>query len=145
MTVDKYEDLRMMYFVQRTIVVKRAPTDSELAILGVLWNRGPCTVRQVHQALNKGSEAAYTTTLKLMQIMHDKGLVLRDSSRRSHVYTPAISESQVQGSLVADLMDKAFGGSTSKLVMRALSSKQTSPEELEEIRGMLDAMEEGDV
>ena len=123
-------------------MAKRTPTDGELAILNVLWKQGPCTVRHVHQALHGGSAAAYTSTLKLMQIMHDKGLVERDASQRSHVFRAAVAESQVQRSLVNALMKKAFGGSASQMVLRALSSKKATKQELDEIRAMLDELQD---
>ncbi len=117
------------------------PTDGELAILRVLWDRGPSTVRQVHEAL--GGQGAYTTTLKLMQIMTDKKLVSRDASSRTHVYRAGVSREATQGRLLSSLVDKAFEGSASQLVLRALSTRKTSPEELAEIRAMLDDLEDG--
>jgi predicted transcriptional regulator len=116
---------------------RRKPTDAELAILRVLWTRGPSTVRDVAEAM--GREGAYTTVLKLMQIMTDKGLVKRDDSTRSHVYTPASSEDKMQKQLVTDLLDKVFAGSAAKLVLQALDAGKASPEELAEIRKLLDA------
>jgi BlaI family transcriptional regulator, penicillinase repressor len=113
------------------------PTDAELAILRVLWQRGPSTVRQVHEALAT-RETGYTTTLKLMQIMAEKGLVLRDESARTHVYSAKVSEADTQTQLVKDLMERAFGGSAKTLVMRALTAEATSPEELREIRKLID-------
>lgn len=118
------------------------PTDAELAILKVLWTHGPSTVRAVHNALK--TDSAYTTTLKMLQIMHDKGLVQRDTSERSHVYRPSLSEEQVQRSLVTDLLDRAFGGSVARLAMRALSLERASPAELAELRAMLDEQEAAD-
>jgi predicted transcriptional regulator len=115
------------------------PTDAELAILGVLWQRGPCTVRQVHDAL--GAATGYTTTLKLMQIMTDKGLLDRDEAQRSHLYRPRASAAQTQRALVRDLLDRAFGGAADQLVMRVLSAKKVSPEELARIRQLLDDVE----
>lgn len=103
----------------------------------VLWRRDEATVREVHDELRRGRKTGYTTVLKLMQIMTDKGLVTRDESQRSHVYRPAVGEVETQSRLVSDLVDKAFGGSASRLVMRALSP-ETSQEELAEIRGFLD-------
>ena len=111
------------------------PTDSELAILRVLWERGPSTVRQVHEALV--GETGYTTTLKLMQIMADKGLVTRNESARTHVYSASAGEEQTQRLLVKDLVDRAFGGSSAALVLRALS-EGTSEDELREIRQLID-------
>jgi predicted transcriptional regulator len=118
------------------------PTDAELAILRVLWGRGPSTVRQVHEALAGTRETGYTTTLKLMQIMADKRLVARDESSRTHVYAASMSEEHTQRQLLNDLVDRAFGGSAAALVLRALSSRQTSDEELREIRKLIDAARE---
>jgi predicted transcriptional regulator len=115
------------------------PTDSELAILRVLWDRGPSTVRAVHEALADARETGYTTTLKLMQIMAEKGLVTRDVSERTHVYTARLPEDQTQRQLVADLVQRAFGGSAAALMQQALSAKPTSPEELEKIRKLIAA------
>jgi predicted transcriptional regulator len=110
------------------------PTPGELAILRVLWARGPCTVRDVHEALADSRETGYTTTLKLMQIMAAKGLVARDDSARTHVYTARQSEDRTRGQLVADLIERAFGGSAAALVMQALSTQPASAEELKAIR-----------
>ncbi len=115
----------------------RKPTDAELAILRVLWSRGPSTVRDVAAAMDR--EGAYTTVLKLLQIMMDKQLVRRDESTRTHVYEAAHSEAQMQQHLVADLLDRAFDGSAATLVMRALSAKKTSAKELAEIRKLLES------
>jgi predicted transcriptional regulator len=116
------------------------PTDAELAILSVLWRHGPCTVREVHEALHPSQGTGYTTVLKLMQLMAQKGLVMRDESQRSHVYRAASAEAQTQRRLVGDLMERAFAGSAKQLVLRALSVKRSSPEELEEIRTLLDQL-----
>jgi predicted transcriptional regulator len=113
------------------------PTDAELAILSVLWRRGPSTVREVHEALADARDTGYTTTLKLMQIMADKGLVTRDESARTHVYTVRWSQRRTQRQLVSDLMARAFGGSAAALVLQALSAQPASPEELDEIRKMI--------
>jgi predicted transcriptional regulator len=115
---------------------RRRPTDAELAILRVLWARGPSTVREVAAAL--GRDSAYTTILKLLQIMADKRLVRRDESARTHVYAAAFTEHQTQRQLVSDLLDRAFGGSASKLVLHALEARKATPEELAEIRRLLD-------
>ena len=115
---------------------RRKPTDAELDILAVLWERGPSTVRQVAEAL--GRENAYTTVLKLMQIMTEKRLVQRRESGRLHIYTASESRDQMQRHLVRDLLERAFGGSSAQLVMRALSASKATPEELAEIRKMLD-------
>jgi BlaI family transcriptional regulator, penicillinase repressor len=114
------------------------PTDAELAILRVLWERGPSTVREVHDALSSSQETGYTTVLKLLQIMTDKGLVVRDESQRAHVYASSESEQRTQRRLIGDLMDRAFGGSPSKLVMQALSATKASADELTAIRRLLD-------
>jgi predicted transcriptional regulator len=114
------------------------PTDAELAILRVLWEHGPSTVRQVHETLADTRETGYTTTLKLMQIMADKGLVTRDESSRTHVYAASVNEELTQGQLVKDLVDRAFGGSAKALVLRALSAEGTSAEELREIRKLIE-------
>lgn len=113
------------------------PTESELAILTVLWERGPSTVRQVHEALADTRDTGYTTTLKLMQIMAEKGLVTRNETARTHVYSAAAGEEQTQRVLVKDLVDRAFGGSAAALVLRALS-ESTSDDELREIRKLID-------
>ena len=118
------------------------PTDAELTILRVLWNLGPSTVRQVHDVLSRGRPTAYTTALKLLQIMTEKGLVRRDERDRSHIYHPRLSEQQTQQQLIRDLLDRAFGGSSSKLVMQALATERASTEELREIRKMLDVRKE---
>jgi BlaI family penicillinase repressor len=119
------------------------PTDAELAILRILWQVGPATVRQVQEALNQERETGYTTVLKLMQIMHEKGLVRRDETERSHIYEAALSAEQTQQQLVDHLLDKAFGGSARRLVMQVLSSRKASPNELAQIRGLLDELEGG--
>jgi len=116
------------------------PTARELAILGILWNNGPSTVRQVNEEMNKQQRTGYTTTLKLMQIMTEKGLVVRDDSKFQHVYRPAISEEKTQKQVVGDLLEKVFSGSAEKLVMRALSAKKVSAKELAKIRKMIDEM-----
>jgi predicted transcriptional regulator len=119
------------------------PTDAELAILRVLWQRGESTVRQVHDVLSQEREMGYTTVLKLMQIMTEKGLVERDESERTHVYQARLTQQQTQQQLVGDLLNKAFGGSASQLVLQALSAKPASAEELTEIRQLLDKLEGG--
>ena len=118
----------------------RTPTDGELQILRVLWTRGPCTVRQVHEALSD-RDTGYTTTLKLMQIMTEKGLLLRDDSKRPHIFRASSSKEKTQRKLVTDLLKRAFNGSAAQLVLRALSTQHASPEELEKIRQVLDDLE----
>src|SRR5687768_3756274 len=117
------------------------PTDAELAILNVLWQLGPSTVREVHDALSSTHDTGYTTVLKLLQIMTDKGLVIRDESQRAHIYATRESEQRTQRQLLGDLIDRAFGGSPAKLVMQALSASKASAEELTAIRQMLEKME----
>ena len=119
------------------------PTEAELAILRVLWQRGPSTVRQVQEALNEKKETGYTTVLKFMQIMHEKGLVTRDEKPYAHVYQARLPQDQAQRTLVADLLDRAFEGSMSRLVLQALSSRKATPEELSEIRRILKDYERG--
>lgn len=118
------------------------PTDAELAILRVLWERGPSTVRQVHDVLLRERPTAYTTALKLLQIMTEKGLVRRDETERTHVYQARLSEEQTQRQLVRDLLDRAFGGSATKLVMQALAARRASAEELSEIRRLIETRRE---
>lgn len=115
------------------------PTDAELSILRILWERGPSTVRQVHDRLACDRPAAYTTALKLLQIMTEKGLVERDERDRTHIYRARLSEETTQRQLVRDLLDRAFGGSAGKLVMQALAAKRASAEELSDIRKAIDA------
>ncbi len=119
------------------------PTDGELAILRVLWSRGPSTVREVHTELKRAEETGYTTTLKLMQIMAEKGLVARDESQRTHIYKAVLGREQTQRQFLGDLLDRVFNGSTQQLVMQALSSRKASAEELAEIRQLLHQMEGG--
>jgi predicted transcriptional regulator len=115
---------------------RRKPTDAELAILDILWTRGPSTVREVAAAM--GRESAYTTILKQLQIMTEKRLVQRRESGRLHVYTATASRDQTQRHLVRDLVQRAFQGSAAQLVMQALASSRASPEEVKEIRRLLE-------
>jgi len=117
------------------------PTPAELEILRVLWQRGPSTVREVHETLNQARATGYTTVLKLMQIMADKGLVRRDESQRTHVYAPAAGEEQTQRRLVKDMIERVFNGSARKLVLHALSGGKATPQEIADIRTLLDEME----
>ncbi len=116
------------------------PTEAELTLLNILWKIGPATVRQVHDTISQTQKTGYTTVLKILQIMHGKTLVIRDESNRAHVYAPSNSETYTQSSLLKDLATKAFGGSTSKLVMRALD-ESTSKEEIADIRQLLNELE----
>src|SRR6185436_11586221 len=129
---------------KRGPAVTPRPTDAELAILNVLWQRGPSTVRDVHQELSTSQGSGYTTVLKLLQIMTEKGLVVRDESQRAHVYATRLSERRTQRQLLGDLVDRAFGGSSAKLVLHALSERAASTEELRDIRALLDQIEKGD-
>jgi len=116
---------------------QQRPTDGELEILRVLWARGPSTVRQVHQAILADKDTSYNTTLKLMQIMHAKGAVTRDETRRPQVFQAALPEGRMQQRLVSDLLERAFGGSARKLVA-ALTATDIDEDELAEIRRLLD-------
>ena len=117
------------------------PTAAELAILNVLWETGPTTVREVHETLSKNTKLGYTSVLKMLQVMHKKGLVKRDDSQRSHVYRAAKPAQKTQRGLVKNLIDKAFAGSAAELVVRALSSKTVSQAEIDRIRAFLDEKE----
>lgn len=116
------------------------PTPAETEILGVLWDRGPTTVRAVLEALGPDRDVGYTTVLKLLQIMTTKGLVLRDETDRTHVYRAAVRREVVQRELVGDLIDRAFDGSAAALVMRALASGHSTPQELDKIRELVDEL-----
>src|SRR6187200_3457859 len=122
------------------------PTDAELSILRILWERGPSTVRQVHELLaQERPGAVYTTALKLLQIMAEKGLVERDERDRTHIYRARLGEEQTQRQLVRDLVDRAFGGSAAKLVLQALASRRASADELRDIRKAIEhAKSEGE-
>jgi len=119
------------------------PSDGELAILRVLWDRGSATVRDVHSELSRSRDMGYTTVLKLMQIMVEKGLVTRDESTRTHVYQAAQGEEPTQACLLDDLLQKAFQGSAASLVVRALGKGRTTDGELEEIQALLARLKEG--
>ncbi|HLA53104.1 MAG TPA: BlaI/MecI/CopY family transcriptional regulator [Flavitalea sp.] len=116
------------------------PTESELEILQVLWSRRMASVREVHEELSKTKEAGYTTTLKLMQIMNEKGLVIRDDSFKTHIYQPAVSREKTQKHLLGKMINTLFGGSTTELVIQALGNHKASPDELEEIQKILTEM-----
>ncbi|TAL43436.1 MAG: BlaI/MecI/CopY family transcriptional regulator [Chitinophagaceae bacterium] len=116
------------------------PTESELEILQILWTKGLATVRDVHEELSKTKDAGYTTTLKLMQIMHEKGLVKRDDSMRTHVYQSAVNKEKTQKHLLNKMIDSLFGGSHTQLVIHALGNHKASPEEIEKIQRLLDGL-----
>ena len=120
------------------------PTDAEIEILKVLWRRGPSTVRDVFDSLSETKQTGYTTVLKTMQIMAEKGLVRRDETERAHRYEAAVAEEETQRQMVGDLLRRVFDGSAKRLVMQALSSRAASAEELEEIRRLLDRLEGGE-
>lgn len=144
-SLTNYETVRILIRIGEKMTDKTLtprPTDAELAILNVLWERGPSTVRDIHDTMSSQEHGTgYTTVLKLLQIMTEKGLVVRDESQRAHIYEARYSEQKTQRQLLADLMERAFGGSPAKLVMQALSSKKASAEELEEIRETLANLE----
>lgn len=118
-------------------------TDVELQILGVLWERGPSTVRQVHEALEEQRETGLSTTLKMMQVMTAKGLLIKDDDQRPQVFHPAVSQEQAQTQFVDDLIQRVFGGAADKLILRAVSSQHVSPRDLEQIRKLLKKLEGG--
>ena len=124
----------------KSVVKPTKPTEAELTLLNVLWQMGPATVRQIHDTVSTTQKTGYTTVLKILQIMHEKSLVIRDETNRAHVYAAADSETHTQSSLIKDLISKAFGGSTSKLVMRAID-ESTSAEEIDDIRQLLNSLE----
>jgi predicted transcriptional regulator len=119
------------------------PTDAELEILTVLWSIGPATVRDVYNVIVRRRQAQYSTVLKFMQIMSEKGLVVRDEAQRAHVYRPAKSREWTQQRLAGDLLDRAFSGSAKALLMGALSARKASAKELAELRKVLDEYRAG--
>jgi predicted transcriptional regulator len=119
------------------------PTEGELAILSVLWRRGPRTVREIYSEFNETRETGYTTVLKMLQIMAEKGLVMRDETQKCHVYQAALAQSDAQRWFLGDLMDRVFNGSAHRLVLQALSTKKASAVELAEIRKLIDEIEKG--
>jgi len=123
---------------------KQQPSDSELEILQILWNHGPSTVRFVNQELNKIRKVGYTTTLKIMQIMNDKELVIRNEGGRSHIYSAFIEENAIQNRLIKKMVNTAFGGSASQLIMQILGNHKTSKAELDEIKQLIDKLENTD-
>lgn len=139
-----YENNRIFGKNLKTMSVPKLikPTESELEILQILWQKGLATVREVHEVLAQTKEAGYTTTLKLMQIMHEKGIVKRDDSMRTHVYQAAVNKEKTQKHLLSKMIDSLFGGSPTQLVIQALGDEKhkTSPEELEKIQSLLDSL-----
>ncbi|MBN1589742.1 MAG: BlaI/MecI/CopY family transcriptional regulator [Pirellulales bacterium] len=118
------------------------PTNVELAILRVLWQQGPSPVGTIHRSLKKHRKTTYSTTLKMVQVMFEKGILIRDESIRPHLYRPAMSKEKTQGKLVDDLVQKAFGGVASRMVVRALSNSRIQPDELAEIRELIQKLEQ---
>jgi BlaI family transcriptional regulator, penicillinase repressor len=140
-------DHRQDKLMRTTNSIKQTPwpTDVELQILGVLWDKGACTVREVHDTLYANEGAGYTTALKMLQIMHAKGLVERDDSQRAHVYKAAITKHRTQKRYLADMVQRLFNGSASQLVLHALGGHPpASREELKEIRSLLSKIESGE-
>ena len=117
------------------------PTESELEILQVIWKKGQCTVRDVHEELTKSKDAGYTTTLKLMQIMHDKGLVERDTTAKTHLYKAVITREQAQNTALDKILDTVFKGSTADLVIQALGQHRASKDEIDAIKNYLQQFE----
>ena len=121
-----------------TTEIEIKPTESELEILQILWEKKRCTVREVHEVLTQNKEAGYTTTLKLMQIMHEKGLVARDTSSKTHIYKALVNQQRTQQHLVSRMINNVFNGSASRMVMQALGNHKASKEELDAIKQYLD-------
>jgi predicted transcriptional regulator len=120
---------------------EKKPTESEMEILQIMWRLGSCTVRDVHEELIKNKEVGYTTTLKLMQIMHEKGLVDRDTSSKSHIYNATLNQDKVEKQLVGKMIDDVFSGSASRLIMQALGNHRASEKEIEEIKKYLNDLD----
>ncbi|PYF72630.1 BlaI/MecI/CopY family transcriptional regulator [Pedobacter nutrimenti] len=116
------------------------PTESELEILQILWRKGDCTVREVHEILEKNKDAGYTTTLKLMQIMHEKGLLSRDTSSKTHIYRSLVNEQKTQEQMLNKMIDGVFNGSAARLVMQALGNHEASKDEIDSIKKYLDEL-----
>ena len=133
-----YSNNQIMKAMSNTKLIK--PTESELEILQLLWTKGLATVREVHEDLAQTKDVGYTTTLKLMQIMHEKGLVKRDDSMRTHVYQAAVNKEKTQKHLLGKMIDNLFGGSPTQLVIQALGEHKASPEELEKIQSLLNEL-----
>lgn len=129
----------MQYETNRIMVKQKTskPTESEIEILSILWDRKMATVREVHEELLKNKDAGYTTTLKLMQIMFEKGLVTRDDSSKTHIYKPFVNKEKTQKQFLNKMIDSLFSGSSTELVLRALGNKNTTDEELDKIQGLI--------
>ncbi len=122
----------------------KKPTSAELDILNVLWNAGPSSVREVHRNLSESRDILYTTTLKTMQVMYSKGLLHRDDSSRAHIYSPAVDQGDIEKTMLGGITDALFSGSTAKLIISALGHDKPTSNELDEIRKMIDQLDEGD-
>jgi predicted transcriptional regulator len=120
---------------------KNTPTESELEILQILWQEGPCPVRKVNEILNQAREVGYTTTLKIMQIMTEKGLVERDTSQRTHIYKALVKEKDTQKNLLRTFVDKTYRGSTMSLIMQALGNQEASKDELDKLKEIIQSLE----
>lgn len=131
-----------MYEISRNMTITKTtkPTESELEILQVLWNRNEATVREVHEVLSQTKDSGYTTTLKLMQIMFEKGLVIRDDSHKTHIYQPAVSRSSTQSQFLNKMINGLFEGSPTNLVMQALGNHAATTDELDKIQALLDQL-----
>lgn len=123
------------------MVKKYKPTESELEVLQVLWDKGPSSVRTVNELLNTKRDVGYTTTLKIMQIMTEKNLCKRNTESRTHIYFPLVKENETKNTLVDSFVNSLFKGSTTKLVLQALGNSDTSPEDLDEIRTLIEKLE----
>lgn len=142
MVIRKRSYIRHIKVLTMPITKYIKPTESELEILQIIWTKGLATVREVHEELSKTKDAGYTTTLKLMQIMHEKGLVKRDDSMRTHVYQAAVNKERTQQHILSKMIDSLFGGSSTQLVIQALGdgNHKASPEEIEKIQELLDSL-----
>ena len=134
-----YEEIRISTAYRKEMEIK--PTESELEILQVIWKKGQCTVRDVHDELSKNKDAGYTTTLKLMQIMHDKGMVERDTTSKTHLYKALVSREQAQQTAIDKIISTVFKGSTSDLVIQALGHHRASKDEIDAIKDYLKQFE----
>ena len=135
-----YNEVNLVTFIMSKSSQPLKPTESELEILQVLWQRGKATVREVHEELSTTKDAGYTTTLKLMQIMNEKGLVKRDDSSKTHIYEALVSKEKTQQHIVGKLMNTLFDGSASQLMMRALGGNKPSKKEIDEIQKLIDQL-----
>ncbi len=133
-----YENIRTNIHMNTAPIHK--PTESELEILQILWRKGDCTVREVHEILEKNKDAGYTTTLKLMQIMHEKGLLSRDTSSKTHIYRSLVNEQKTQEQMLNKMIDGVFNGSAARLVMQALGNHEASKDEIDSIKKYLDEL-----